>query len=230
MTVRDTAAENPRRRLPRGTLTTERIVDAALELAQEEGLDAVSMPKLAGRLGCGVMTIYGRIDDKDQLLGLLCARILAEFPLQRTPGLTWEEVLRRYSNALRERMLEYPSLAQMLVERKMWGPQVADLMEWILTELTTAGWSLHNAVQAFRAVQTYTLGFVLYEIPRTRTPTAVDHESWWQHTLVDLPTNDYPVIHAAAQFLPEGPTEGQFHWGLATLIDGLRAGHEGVPA
>lgn len=214
-------------RRARGSLSVTQILDAALELAQADGLEAVSMPKLARKLGCGVMTLYSYVEDKEQLLNLLCSRILRDLPLDRTTGTGWEDALRGFGVALRQRMLAVPALAQLLANRKMWSPEVAALAEWLLGALTAAGWPLHDAVRAFHAVQHYTLGFVLYEVPRTRTGSNREHEQWWRHTLVDLPPEEYPLMHAAAEYLPEGPREEQFQWGLDRTLAGLRVKHAG---
>ena len=71
---------HPARR-PRGSLTRDQVVDAALQLADEEGVDAVSMPVLARRLACGVMTLYGYIKNKDDLLDAIALRGLADLRL-----------------------------------------------------------------------------------------------------------------------------------------------------
>ena len=72
-----------RRRRPRGSLTREHVVEAALRLADQEGLEALTMPTLARRLDCGVMTIYGYVDDKKDLLDAIALRGLADVRLPR---------------------------------------------------------------------------------------------------------------------------------------------------
>src|SRR5438874_12872408 len=72
-----------RPRRPRGSLTRAQVVDAALQLADQEGLEALSMPSIARRLECGVMTIYGYIDNKDDLLAAIALLGLADLPLPR---------------------------------------------------------------------------------------------------------------------------------------------------
>ncbi|HEY7781207.1 MAG TPA: helix-turn-helix domain-containing protein, partial [Ktedonobacterales bacterium] len=74
----------PRRaRRPRGSLTRQRVVEAALRLADEEGLEALTMPGLARRLDCGVMTIYGYVDSRDDLLDAIAVAGLADLRLPR---------------------------------------------------------------------------------------------------------------------------------------------------
>ena len=67
-----------RPRAPRGTLTRERVVDAAMALIDSGGVDALSMPKLARQLGVGAMSLYGHIESKDDLLDAVVQRVLAQ--------------------------------------------------------------------------------------------------------------------------------------------------------
>ncbi|HTD79067.1 MAG TPA: helix-turn-helix domain-containing protein, partial [Chloroflexota bacterium] len=66
--------KRPHSRRPRGSLTREQVVDAALQLADQHGFEALSMPTLARRLECGVMTIYGYVDSKEDLLDAIALR------------------------------------------------------------------------------------------------------------------------------------------------------------
>jgi TetR/AcrR family transcriptional regulator, tetracycline repressor protein len=214
-------AETAGRRRARGALTASRIVDAALEIVLQDGLEALSMPKLARRLGCGVMTIYGHVDGRDQLLNLLCSRILGGLTLERDAGIGGREALARFALALRERMLSFPALAHLLAQRKLWSPEVADLVEWLLAELTADGRTLAEAVAAYRLVLTHALGSALYEASRTGPEQEAGHAAWWRHALADLPADTHPLLHAAGGYLGEAPDDGRFRAGLEALLDGL---------
>src|SRR5690606_18745649 len=130
---------------------------------------------------------------------------------------TWDEALRRYCVTLRQRMLEYPTLVQLLIKRRLWSPDMADIVEWLLARLTDGGWDLPGAVRAYRTAQIYTLGFAEYEVERTRARPYAEYQSWWRHTLADLPPEQYPTLHAAADYLPRGALEEQYVWGLERL-------------
>ncbi|MQA02646.1 MAG: TetR family transcriptional regulator [Streptosporangiales bacterium] len=214
-------AEPPRKRRPRKSLSAEQVVDAAITLIQRDGIDALSMPRLAAELDCGVMTLYGYVQNREDLLSQVTSRVISDLPVDRSGHPSWDEALRRYCVALRQRMLEYPTLVQLLIKRRLWSPDMADMVEWLLTRLTSGGWSTEGAVRAYRAAQIYTLGFAEYEVERTRTHPYAEHETWWRHTLADLPPEQYPQLHAAAEYLPQGALESQYSWGLDQLIDGL---------
>ncbi|MER7845684.1 TetR/AcrR family transcriptional regulator C-terminal domain-containing protein [Kitasatospora sp. NPDC096077] len=208
-------------RRARGALTADLIVTAALEITRQDGLEALSMPRLARHLGCGVMTIYGHLDGRDQLLGLLCSRVLGGLEAERADGIGGREALTRFALALHGRMLQHPALAHLLTQRKLWSPEVADLVEWVLAELTVDGRTLEQAVTAYRLVLTHTLGAVLYELPRTGADQRAEYAAWWRHTLADLPADDYPLLHAAGDHLGRAPADSRFRTGLTALLDGL---------
>ncbi|MEV0415215.1 TetR/AcrR family transcriptional regulator C-terminal domain-containing protein [Streptomyces sp. NPDC050448] len=210
-------------RRPRGSLSRPQIVAAALDVAREEGLAAVSMPRLARELGCGVMSLYGHVQSKEHLLELLAGAVLEDFPLERSGDAHWRPALADFSAALRRRMLEHGAVTELLITRRMWSEGLAEVFEWLLGRMTAGGWPLREAVRAYHSVQTYTLGFVLYEIDRTPPQCQEEHRAWWRHTVADLPPESFPLLHAAVAFVPEGAQDEQFTWGLDRVLHGLEA-------
>src|SRR5712691_13416222 len=97
-----------RPRRPRGSLTRDQIVAAALGLADQEGLEALSMPTIARHLECGVMTIYGYIDNKEDLLDAIALSGLADLRLPRPLPSESAEVLLAWGRALRQTLLQHP--------------------------------------------------------------------------------------------------------------------------
>ena len=107
-----TTAHPPRR--PRGSLTRDQVVDAALQLADEEGVDSVSMPVLARRLACGVMTLYSYIKNKDDLLDAIALRGLADLRLPQPLPHDPTKVLLAWGRALRANAPSAPQSASHL--------------------------------------------------------------------------------------------------------------------
>src|SRR5690349_14651572 len=102
--------KTPRKRRPRGSLTREQVVDAALALADSEGLDALTMPMLARRLKCGVMTLYGYVNSKEDLLDAIAQRGLRDLQLPRPLPADAMAILLAWGRALRLNLIEHPSL------------------------------------------------------------------------------------------------------------------------
>lgn len=215
----------PRRRRPRGSLTRDQVVDAGLALADEDGLEALSMQNLAGRLGCGVMTIYGYITDKDDLLDAIAQAGLRDLRLPRPLPVTSKGVLVAWGRALRTTLLAHPSLPMIFLARTVIGPGIFRGVEALLGRLTAAGMPAGAGAHAVYAVLTYTTGFVAWEIPRTRRQSQTSYADQWRQRLASLPPAAFPLSGGVLDELGHVAGEYQFELGLGALADGLTGGH-----
>lgn len=198
-------------------LTVDRLVDAAVALVDEGGLSALSMPKVAARLGVGTMTIYGYVEDKEHLLDLMAARIFEG--LHVVPHDDPAVMVSRYFESFRQGALVHPALAQLLAGGRITIPAVFDTLEAALQPLTAAGWDPTEAVRVFYSALTYTVGFVLWEIPRSHLQAASDYVEQWKGLLAGLEPTEYPTLTGpAADALTSTASEEQFRWGLARII------------
>ncbi len=215
------AVKPPRRRRPRGSLTREHVVEAALRLADQEGLDALTMPTLARRLDCGVMTIYGYVDDKKDLLDAIALRGLADIRLPRPlPGQP-AAVLVAWGRALRSTLLEHPSLPMIFLSQSVIGPGIFRGIEALLGALGRADMHAAAGLHAIYAVLIYTTGFVAWELPRTRRQPESMYAAEWRREFASLPREEFPMTASVLDELPQLAGQGQFELGLASLADGL---------
>jgi TetR/AcrR family transcriptional regulator, tetracycline repressor protein len=212
----------PRRR-PRGSLTREQVVQTALQLADTEGLEALSMPTLARRLECGVMTIYGYVDNKEDLLEAVAQRAMADLRLPRPLPSRPAAVLLAWGRALRQTMLEHPSLAVIFLAQAVIGPGIFGGIEALLGVLARAGMQPARGVHAVYAVLIYTTGFVAWELPRTRRQPESVYAAAWRREFASLPAGHFPISAAVLDELPQVAGAAQFELGLAALVAGLAA-------
>src|SRR5438132_2909804 len=140
-----------RRRRRRGSLSREQVVDSALRLADQHGLEALSMPSLARALDCGIMTLYGYVDDKEDLLDAIALRGLADLRLPRPLPSQSADVLIAWGRALRRTLLDHPSLPVIFLSRPVIGPGIFRGIETLLGGLGRAGVSPTAGVQAIYA-------------------------------------------------------------------------------
>ena len=212
-----------RSRRPWGSLTREAVIDAALEIVDREGLEALSMPRLAKELGTGVMTLYGHIENKADLVDALAERVLAgiESPADDTGG--WAEHLGDGMRHLRAAILRHPALGAVLTARGVTTPSVFRHLEGSLRVLRSAGFEPKTSVEVYYALFTYTLGFLAWEIPRVHRQQPSDYARQWADALASLPTDDYPTLHQLADELPNATSDQQFETGLDALLRGFRA-------
>jgi TetR/AcrR family transcriptional regulator, tetracycline repressor protein len=202
-------------RVPRGTLTRDRIVDAALELIDDAGTEALSMPKLARHLGVGVMSLYTHVDNKDDLLDAIVERVLVSLP--RPTGDGWEERIRSHFAALRTAFLAHPGLGTVFATKNVATAAVLDLLETNLAELTDAGIPDGEAVHLYYAMLTYTLGFVAWEIPRTQTHSAEEYARRWRAVIDTTSTTTHPTLQRMADTLVSVASPSQYDDGLRRL-------------
>lgn len=217
MTDESPAPETPPRVGRPPALTIDQLVDAAVGFVDEAGLSALSMPKLAARLDVGTMTIYGYVNDKQHLLDLMAARIFEGLHVGDHDDPTL--ALRRYFEDFRQAALAHPALAQLLAGGRITIPAVFDTLEAVLRPLITAGWDPTEAVRVFYAALTYTVGFVLWEIPRSHLQPEADYAAQWRGLLADLEPGEYPTLTGpVSDAVTTTASEEQFAWGLARII------------
>jgi AcrR family transcriptional regulator len=217
---------SPRRR--RGSLTREQVVEAALSLADAQGLEALSMPSLAQRLECGVMTLYGYIDNKEDLLDAIALRGLADLRLPRPLPESGHGILLAWGRALRATLLEHPSMALIFLSRAVIGPGIFRGIESIVGALARAGVPAATGVHAVYAVLIYTTGFVSWELPRAVRQSQDVYAAAWRREFAALSPEDFPVTASIAEELPQLATLAQFELGLQALVTGLTRAQTGV--
>jgi AcrR family transcriptional regulator len=208
-------------RRPRGSLTREQVVDAALALADHDGLDALTMPNLARRLECGVMTIYGYVESKGDLLDAIAQRGLRDLRLPQPVPAGVRGILTSWGRALRATLVEHPCLPVIFLTQTVVGPGIFRGVEALLARLGPAGVPPSVGVRAIYAVLIYTTGFVAWEIPRTRQQPQAAYAASWRRGFAGLPPADFPLAGGVLDQLGSVAGDEQFELGLAALVAGL---------
>ncbi len=210
------------RRVPRNTLSRDRIVEAALALLDAEGFEAVTMPSLAKRLGVGTMSLYRHVADKDDLINAVAERVLTGVAVPDGDPADWEGRVVGYLRALRDAALAHPALSRILAERGLTVGPVFRQLEAVHAVLRAAGFSDLGAVRTFYTFLTYVFGFVVWELPRVHHQPAAAYAAAWSEALDRLDPSDYPNLHALRHQLNSTASSEQFEYGLEHLIRSLR--------
>jgi AcrR family transcriptional regulator len=217
--------KSPRRRRPRNSLSREQVVEAALALADESGLDGLTMPALARRLDCGVMTLYGYLDNKQELLEALVQRAMQDLRLPRPLPTDPAGVLSSWGRTLRATLLSHPALPAIFLDQPVIGPGILRGVEALLGALARAGYPANAGVHAIYAVLIYTVGFVAWELPRARSQPEASYASSWRQVVASVPAVDFPLVTTVTDELGAVASEEQFELGLAALTAGLVANY-----
>jgi TetR/AcrR family transcriptional regulator, tetracycline repressor protein len=219
------ADDTSSRTRPRGFLSRELIIKEALALLDEHGPGALSMRRLADRLGVAPTALYTHVRGKADLIDGLIDQVYAGLTLNPDPSGDWTQQLATLSQDVRDHLLAHPAVVPYALQQPGLGPHSLRLGEAIYEILRPAGFSDQAVVGTLYALLTYILGFVALEIPRAGTdPQTSDEFVRRLHAFfAALPPGEFPhTVHLAAQ-LARISTDDQFQFGIRTFIAGLNA-------
>ena len=206
-------------------LNRERIVQAAIEYADKNGTDQLSMRQLANSLQCGVMSLYNHVADKDDLLEGMVDAVAAEIelPTRKATHKIWATDLRACVISAYKVMLKHRWAA------KIWGrgtgPAKNNYHETILRILREAGFSEELACRGFHALTMHVVGFALQvlelmEIPFNRKK---EFRVFGEKVLSELPADQYPYLREHVHFHLDGKDQrNDFKYMLDLILEGLR--------
>ncbi|MET9211956.1 MULTISPECIES: TetR/AcrR family transcriptional regulator C-terminal domain-containing protein [unclassified Nocardia] len=206
--------------MPRTPLTRERVLRAAIDLADQEGLDALSMRKLAKAVGVEAMSLYNHVANKEDLLDGIVDLVVAEIYVPRADG-DWRAELRHRATSAHEVLLRHRWATGLLGSRVNVGPAMLRYIDATLACLITAGFSYEQADRAWNALDSHIYGFTLQAINFPLDPA--EYASAAQRFLPLIPTETHPHMHALAALVIDGTHSGiaDFTFGLDLLLGGL---------
>ncbi|MEV6843471.1 TetR/AcrR family transcriptional regulator C-terminal domain-containing protein [Actinoplanes sp. NPDC051411] len=200
-------------------LSREGIVAAAVELADRDGLDGLSMRRLAQHLGVDAMSIYYHVHDKKALLGAMADAVAAEIPQAPAAG-AWTARLRALIIGARRVMLRHPWAVRVFTDRATPTPAVLLHIERVLAVMRTGGCSVDLGHHAIHLLGSRILGFsqdLFDDAPAAGESAPPPPE--WAETLPHVVELAAAVTHDGA--LSGCDDEAEFAFGLDLLIDGL---------
>jgi AcrR family transcriptional regulator len=210
---------------PRPPLTRGRILHTALELADEAGIEALTMRKLAQRLGFEAMSLYNHVANKDDLLDGILDLVLDESE-PPSPAGAWDAAIRASAISVHAALRRHPWACGLLMEPGRIRPARLRYMDLLLGRLREAGFSADTTYQAYHVLDGHIFGFSLWEASHTYT---AEEFSGFEETLADTITIDaYPYLHEhARQHFSEGAHRdvSAFEFGLDLIVDGLKTLH-----
>jgi AcrR family transcriptional regulator len=218
------ATRAPQRSRRRAPLSRERVLRAAIALADEGGFESLTMRKLAGELGVEAMSLYNHVAGKDDLLDGMVDLVFGEIEPPPT-DVDWKTAMRRRAVSTREALGRHRWAIGLMEGRTNHGPANLRLHNAVLGCLRTAGFSLEATVHAYSALDAYIYGFALQERDMS-SETAGDFAAEAQrqmHAYQDV-LADYPYLvevvggHVASSGYDYA---GEFVFGLDLILDAL---------
>ena len=207
---------------PRERLSRARVLAAALDLADREGMDALTMRRLGDALGVEAMSLYKHVANKVDLLDGMVDAVFAEVDLPAPPT-PWREAMRVRCTSMRDAMLRHPWAVGRMESRATPGAATLRHHDAVLGTLRRGGFDVALAAHAFSLLDSYVYGFALGE--RTlpfRTPEETAEVAGSIFT--GMTPTDFPHLTELAMehVLQPGYAYGdEFAWGLELVLDGL---------
>ncbi|MET9391508.1 TetR/AcrR family transcriptional regulator [Streptomyces sp. NPDC006624] len=212
---------------PKPTLTLDRIVEAAVGVADAEGLEGLSMRRVAAELGTGAMSLYRYVPGKAELLDLMLDRV--QRPRDDPPGFEegdWRSALEARGRETLALYRRHPWLLQVNQSRQVLGPSTLDSLEQVLARIRPMGLSDPELLSAIIMLDGYVVGAArsqLYQQEAERRTGLTDAE-FWQAQIPALEkamaSGRYPVMASLSEDT-FGPDFDHFEFGLQRLLDGL---------
>ncbi|MEV5411874.1 TetR/AcrR family transcriptional regulator [Thermopolyspora sp. NPDC052614] len=217
---------------PRPSFSRAQLTEAAIRVADAEGLEALTMRRVAAEIGAGTMSLYRYIDGKDDLIDLMVDKVAVEFIPDDLPITDdWRANLRGMAEHSRSAILRHPWLAPLAAGRQSSGPNRIRLMERALSMLDGLDIGVDRMLTIIGTVAAYVQGYVMSELAEAeaRRRTGVDIAEWMAmqapYIMSVLQSGEYPrfarmITEAGKELM--GPGD-RFAFGLECVLDGIAA-------
>jgi AcrR family transcriptional regulator len=206
----------------RQRLNTERVLDGAMALADEIGVDAFTIRKLADALDTRPMTIYHHVPSKEAILDGMVDRVFAE--IERPPvDIEWKPAIRHRCLSARAALARHPWAAPLMESRTNPGPETLGHHDAVLACLRRGGLSWAMTAHAYALIDSYVYGFALQEANLPATGGA-DMAELAESIVDPAPSDSYPHLmeFTAEHVLQPGyDFRAEFEFGLDLILDAL---------
>lgn len=206
-------------RAARKPLSRELIVRTAMELADQDGLQALSMRNLAGRLHVTPMSLYNHVANKDEILDALIEAVFAEIELPDASE--WKTAIRRSALSARDALIRHPWATSLWMTRQGGGASRMRHANWVLATLRTAGLSEEVIFHAYHILESHLLGSTLQQL---NFPYQGEELADMARTFLrEFPMDEYPdmVEHIRQHIEPSTRSQTGFEFALDLILDGL---------
>jgi len=216
----------------RAALTRERILRAAINLADRDGIESLSMRKLGQKLGVEAMSLYNHCQNKVDVLDGMVDIVFGEIDLPAN-GVDWQIAMRKRAVSARQALLRHPWAIGLMESRATPGPATLRHHDWVLGTLRTAGFSIDMAAHAYSILDGYIYGFTLTELtlPFSNSEGAAGVDEIAGNILEGFRPDEYP--HLAEMAVDRGMKPGykygdEFEYGLELILDGIQRAQDSV--
>jgi AcrR family transcriptional regulator len=215
----------------RTPLSKERVLTAAMALADSDGIEALSMRRLAQELGVEAMSLYNHVANKGEILDGIVDLAVSEIELPETDE-EWDVAIRKCAISAHDAFLRHPwacSLVMSPGSGQIGHSARLRYIEWLLRRLREGGFSAELTYHAYHALDSHVLGFTMWQLGHSAAAKSLgsgqDLADLAARFVGEMGALGYPYLaehaeqHVAA---PSDEEEGEFEFGLDLILDGLK--------
>jgi AcrR family transcriptional regulator len=209
----------------RSQLSAQRVLRAAVRLADEGGIDALSMRRLGQALGVEAMSLYNHVANKEEILNRIGDLVVSEIEIP-AEGLHWKAAMRGRAISAHEVFLRHPWVTTLIESQINMSPERLSYFDATIGSLRRGGFSIGMAYNAFLALDSYIYGFTHHEVSWQHGPD--EREELVADLEPQMSADEYPHVAEIMQFvleLSQANTrpgyESEFEFGLDLILDGL---------
>jgi AcrR family transcriptional regulator len=203
-------------------LSRERILRAAIALADAGGIESLSMRKLGQELGVEAMSLYNHVANKDDIEDAIVEIVLNEIELPAAEA-DWKAAIRQTAVSAHEAFVRHRWACGLLMRVPRVSPPRMQWMESVLRTLREAGFSADMTHHAYHALDSHITGFTLWQVSMP-FETKAELLDLAEDFLREIPADEYPYVieHAEQHIAPSSPDgKTEFEFGLDLILDGL---------
>ena len=204
----------------RRPLSRDRVLRAAIRLADEGGLESVSMRRLGQLLRVEAMSLYKHVASKDDILDGIADLVVGDFEVP-SGDVDWKTAVRRSAISAHQTLFRHPWASSLIESRLTAGPARLRYLDAVIGVLAAAGFPMPIVIRAIMALDSHTYGFVLQEMA-----WSFDTENTSEMAAAfarGIPAGEYPNLLAMAEMTATAPggASVDFEFGLDLILDGL---------
>ncbi|MFE7777894.1 TetR/AcrR family transcriptional regulator [Streptomyces sp. NPDC057445] len=234
---------------PKQALTVDAIVDSAIRVADTEGLDALSMRKVAEPLGVSTMSLYTYVHGRAELVNCMLDKVLSESPSLAEVEGGWRKALERYAHGARDIARRHPWVPPLFSSRMLMGPNETAVWDGVLHAVCGTGLDEREMLTVVNLVNGYVRGATVQEtdVEQDERRSGLSYQEWFERSGPVLerliPFTRYPTltkVWMSGVFDEPGSgfgPDGGFEFGLQRVLDGIEryidertAARDGGPA
>jgi len=211
---------SPQSRTP---LTRERVLSAAVQLADEGGIESLTMSELGLRLGVKAMSLYNHVANKDDILDGMVDLVVREIDLP-PDTIGWREAMRRRAISAQAVFARHPWASRLIDSRQSSGPARLSYFDWMLGTLRRSGFTIQMTARAVSVLDSYIYGFGRQQLNMSAGPD-LNPEDIAEAFLREIPADEYPHLRemVVEYAMKSGHDESaDFEFGLDLILDGLQ--------